>query len=358
MKKFFIPSFSFASLLFLVAGCQGPQSELTLTPVNYEDLSGWQDDKMIEALPAMRKSCQVLLKKNSTTKMITKSDGSGAAHDWRGFCVQLTNDKFHNSAHLRKFLEFHLKPYLISAGDETAGTFTGYYEPILRGSRKKHGPYHTPLYRLPPKSVNYKIPRSRIVAGALKGKGLELVWVDDPVAAFFIQVQGSGRVRLENGQEIRLGYDGQNGYPYFAIGKELIDRGALKSNQVNMHTIRKWLKDHPRQAESVMSKNQSYVFFKEMSGPGPIGSHGVPLTPKRSMAVDRQFISLGSPLWLDTTHPQGSYPRLQRLMMAQDTGGAIKGVVRGDFFWGHGNEAANHAGLMNSKGQLYLLLPR
>lgn len=354
MKNHF---FFFSALLFLITGCQGPQGP-TLTPVHYADLEGWHDDQVIEALPAMKKSCQVLLKKSPTTPMITQADGSGAVHDWQGFCAQLNRKKFYKNSDLRYFLEFHLQPYLVSAGDLATGTFTGYYEPILRGSRKKHGAYQTPLYKLPPKSVNYKIPRSKIVAGALKGKKLELVWVDDPIAAFFIQIQGSGRVRLDNGQEIRLGYAGQNGYPYFPIGKELLDRGALKPGQVNMHTIRKWLKDHPRQAESVMSKNQSYVFFKEISGPGPIGSHGVPLTPKRSMAVDPQFISLGSPIWLHADSPAENNQKLQRLMLAQDTGGAIKGAVRGDFFWGHGAEAANMAGLMNSKGQLYLLLPR
>lgn len=348
----------FPAILLLMVGCQGPTQGPNLTPVDYSEVPGWHEDRMIDALPAMRKSCQVILKKQPTTPMITKTDASGTAHDWQGFCTQLEKHKFANTAKLRYFLESHLRPHLVSAESSAEGTFTGYYEPILRGSRTRKGVYQTPLYRLPGKSVNYKIPRSQIVKGALKGKGLELVWVDDPAAAFFIQIQGSGRVRLENGQEMRLGYAGQNGYPYFPIGKELLDRGALRKGQVNMHTIRKWLKDHPSQAESVMSKNQSYVFFKETSGPGPIGSHGVPLTPKRSMAVDRQFISLGSPVWLDAQAAQPDHPRLQRLMMAQDTGGAIKGVVRGDFFWGHGVEAATAAGLMNSKGQLYLLLPK
>jgi membrane-bound lytic murein transglycosylase A len=290
--------------------------------------------------------------------MMTRSDGSGTVKDWEEFCTKLEKRNFRRHSDLREFLEFHLQPYKISTQESSSGIFTGYYEPILRGSRKKQGIYHVPLYKLPSKSVHYKIPRSQIVAGALRGKNLELVWVDDPIAAFFIQIQGSGRVHLDKGQEIRLGYAGQNGYPYFPIGKELIDRGALKTEQVNMHTIRKWLKDHPRQAESVMSKNQSYVFFREVSGQGPTGSHGVPLTPKRSIAVDPKFIPLGSPLWLQADSPQRGGHKLQRLVLAQDTGGAIKGAIRGDLFWGHGVEAANLAGLMNSKGYLYLLLPR
>lgn len=358
MKKKLSFLLSLTAVLLGVSGCQGPSKGPKLTPVSYSDLNGWEKDQHIDTLPAMRKSCQVLVKKSPSTPMITKEDASGTAHDWQGFCTQLAGHKFPNTTAYKTFLESHLQPYLVSTDSGPEGTFTGYYEPILRGSRTRKGVYQTPLYRLPRKSTNYKVPRAEIVRGILKGKGLELVWVDDPVAAFFLQIQGSGRVRLENGQEIRLGYAGQNGYPYFPIGKDLLDRGILKPGKVNMHTIRQWLKANPRQAESVMSKNQSYVFFKEVKGPGPIGSHGVPLTPKRSIAVDRQFISLGSPLFLDAQSPQTGHPRLQRLMMAQDTGGAIKGAVRGDFFWGHGLEAATAAGLMNSKGQLYLLLPK
>lgn len=291
--------------------------------------------------------------------MVTRADGSGRAGDWFKFCKKLQSNKFKSHKHLRDFLEENVSPYQIAASGNAEGVFTGYYEPILNGSLRRHGKYQTPLYRMPGKGINYKIPRSRIIRGALKGKGLELVWVDNPVEAFFIQVQGSGRIRLDNGREIRLGYAGQNGYPYFPIGKALLDKGVLQHGHVTMQNIKKWLHAHPRQAESIMSQNQSYVFFKINNKPGsPIGSHGIPLTPHRSMAIDRSFISLGTPLWLDATHPDHHKPHLKKLMVAQDTGGAIKGAVRGDYFWGSGSMAATYAGAMNAKGNLYVFLPR
>ncbi len=347
----------FFALALVLVGCS-TKIDRDLEPVTFDQLPGWHQDHQLQALPAMIKSCDVILKKSSGTEMVTGGDGRGSACDWFGFCKKLKAKKFKSSAQLRQFIEAELHLYRLAASGDANGVFTGYYEPILNGSLRRHGKYQTPLYKLP--SKGYKIPRSRIVKGALKGKGLELVWVDDPVDAFFIQVQGSGRVRLDNGREIRLGYAGQNGYPYFAIGKALLDQGELQPGHVTMHSIKKWLRSHPRRAESIMSQNQSYVFFKispNHSG-GPIGSHNVPLTPHRSMAVDRSFVTLGTPLWLDCTHPDHHHKRLQQLLMAQDTGGAIKGAVRGDYFWGSGDKAGYYAGAMNAKGNLYVLLPR
>lgn len=347
----------FLLFIVLLSGCS-IKPERDLTPVSFDDLPGWSRDKQLLALPALKQSCQVILKKSPTTLMVTRGNGTGQASDWFKFCKKLKSNHFKSDRDLRQFLENNLRPYQLAADGNAEGIFTGYYEPILKGSLRRHGVYQTPLYKLPGKNTNYKIPRSKIVKGALKGKGLELVWVDDPVDAFFVQIQGSGRVRLDNGREIRLGYAGQNGYPYFPIGKALLDRGELQPGNVTMQSIKAWLRAHPRQAESIMSKNESYVFFKPMANQGgPIGSHGVPLTPQRSMAVDRSVITLGTPLWLDARHPNHSL-RLQKLMIAQDTGGAIKGAVRGDYFWGSGDKAGHYAGLMNSKGNLFVLLPR
>jgi membrane-bound lytic murein transglycosylase A len=354
MKK----NYFFGLLAILLTGCS-TKVERQLIPVSFSELPGWRKDTQLQALPAMQRSCTVILKKSADTAMLTRGGGHGQASDWFKFCRQLQSRNFKSNTGFRHFLEAHLHPYQISASGNSDGVFTGYYEPILNGSLRRHGKYQTPLYKLPGKGINYKIPRAKIVKGALKGKKLELVWVDDPVEAFFIQIQGSGRVRLDNGRELRLGYAGQNGHPYFPIGKTLVDRGYLQPDQVTMQSIKKWLRTHPRQAESIMSTNQSYVFFKIIhTQAGPIGSHGVPLTPQRSMAVDRSFISLGTPLWLNTTHPNHYQPNLQKLMVAQDTGGAIKGVVRGDYFWGSGNNAGNYAGKMNSKGNLFILLPK
>lgn len=351
-------NYSAVCLSFLLAGCS-TKVERDLTQVSYDSLPGWKKDKQLLALPAMLRSCTVILKKSPGTPMLTRRDSSGSAKDWFRFCKKLQSKQFHTHKEFREFIESNLQPYQVSASGNHQGVFTGYYEPILKGSLRRHGVYQTPLYRLPGKGVGYKVPRSKIVKGALKGKKLELVWVSDPVDAFFMQIQGSGRIRLENGKELRLGYAGQNGYPYFPIGKELLDRGILAQGQVSMQAIKKWLHSHPRQAESVMSKNQSYVFFSILKSPeGPIGSHGVPLTPHRSLAIDRNFITLGTPLWLDATHPNHRQPHLQKLMVAQDTGGAIKGAVRGDYFWGSGTKAGQYAGAMNASGHIYILLPK
>src|SRR6185295_10813052 len=203
--------------------------------------------------------------------------------------------------------------------------------------------------------------RKAIDEGALAGRGLELVWVDDPVDAFFLEIQGSGRIVLPDGEQIRVGYAGQNGYVYSAIGRELLKRGVLTKEQLSMQSIREWLEANPDEGRDVMRTNASYVFFRELSEEGPVGSLGVVLTPERSLAVDPLFVPLGVPVWIDTTIPAGApggARPLQRLLVAQDTGGAINGPVRGDVFWGPGDEAAATAGSMRQPGRLWLLLPK
>jgi membrane-bound lytic murein transglycosylase A len=204
--------------------------------------------------------------------------------------------------------------------------------------------------------------RREIEAGALSGRKLEIVWVDDPVGAFFLHVQGSGRVRLADGGELRLGYAAQNGHPYTAIGRELIDRGELRSEDVSLQTIRAWLEAHPGQARELMERNASYVFFQQVKGEGPLGAQGVPLTPGRSLAVDLNFVPLGVPLWLVAGAPsplEGEPDRkLRRLVVTQDTGGAIRGPIRGDVFWGFGEEAEAIAGRMKHRGRYWMLLPK
>ena len=202
--------------------------------------------------------------------------------------------------------------------------------------------------------------RAGIDAGALDGRRLEIVYVDDPVDAFFLHIQGSGRVLLDSGEELRLGYAAQNGHGYFAIGRELIRRGALTRETVSMQSIRAWLASHPDQAAEVMELNGSYVFFRELQGAGPIGAGGVALTPERSLAVDRRFIPLGAPVWLDAAAPvaEGGDRTLRRLLVAQDTGGAIKGAVRGDLYFGTGDAAGSRADTVNAPGRMWVLLPR
>ncbi len=199
--------------------------------------------------------------------------------------------------------------------------------------------------------------RAEVDDGALDGRGLELLWVDDPVDAFFLQIQGSGRVRLAEGGWVRVGFAGHNGHPYRSIGRVLIERGELDAESASLDGIRAWLRDHPEQARALMAENARYVFFRELPGDGPVGAEGTVLTPGRSLAVDRRFVPLGVPVWVDAADPAGRAAPVRRLLVAQDTGGAIRGPVRGDLYWGTGEAAGRIAGRMRHRGTYYLLLP-
>ena len=200
--------------------------------------------------------------------------------------------------------------------------------------------------------------RAEILSGALKGRELEILWAADPVDLFFLHIQGSGRVRLPDGSHVRVGYAGRNGRRYTSIGRELVAMGEMALKDVTAPAIRDWLRAHPAAGTALMNKNESYVFLRVVEGEGPIGAQGVPLSPGRSLAVDRAFMPMGMPVWLDTTDPLRENTPMRFLVVAQDTGSAIKGPVRGDVFWGFGEEAARRAGLMKQKGQYYLLLPK
>jgi membrane-bound lytic murein transglycosylase A len=285
-----------------------------------------------------------------------------------------------DDASARAFFETWFRAYAVAGADGENGLFTGYYEAELHGALHRGGRYQTPLYARPHDLLtadlgafktewkgqhltgkvegNHFVPyddRASIAKGSLKARAKVLAWVDDPADAFFLAVQGSGRVRLANNHVLRLGYDQANGRAYVAIGRALADSGALQ-RPVTMQAIRVYLAAHPDRAAEVMNLNPSYVFFRTLKGDQPIGAEGVELTPLRSLATDPAFIALGSPVWLDTTDGKGA--SLQRLMIAQDTGGAIKGAVRGDVFWGYGADAEAQAGAMQSRGQYFVLLPK
>ncbi|MGQ9366284.1 murein transglycosylase A [Azospirillum sp. ST 5-10] len=355
---------------------------LTLTRVAYEALPGWSADRVAEAVPALARSCATL-KGKPDDRPVGPDGVAGTVADWRPPCERLAALPPGDDATARAFFEEWFTPYAAANGEERAGLFTGYYEVELRGSRTPNLDFPAALYRRPPDLVTVDLAafsdrwkgeriagrvvdgalkpyedRAAIEAGALKGKGLELLWVDDPIGAFFLQIQGSGRITLRDGSQVRVGYDGQNGHRYFAIGKALIDRGALTREEVSLQSIRDWLRAHPAEADGVMNLNPSYVFFRELGGEGPTGAQGVTLTAGRSLAVDRRFVPYGVPVWLDAEDPLDGGARLQRLLIAQDTGGAIRGPVRGDVFWGYGDEAERRAGAMKSRGGYFLLLPR
>jgi membrane-bound lytic murein transglycosylase A len=331
-------------------------SGFQLLPASFSDLPDWRTDQQGPALVAFQKSCAKINARSSGSSM-----GGGGPFGWIGHwqeaCAAASRVRS-DDQRARAFFEQWFIPYRVESAGSDEGLFTGYYEPVLNGSWSPSPRYHVPLYR-PAGPKGAKLPsRSQIVGGALSGRGLELVWVDDPIAAFFLQIQGSGRVRLPDGQMLRLGYAGQNGHSYFPIGRELLRRGEIAPEEMSMQAIRTWLLANPDEAPALMNLNPSYVFFRVLDGDGPVGAQGVALTAGRSLAVDPSFVPYGVPIWLDTTDPLQDSAPLRRLVVAQDTGGAIKGPIRGDVFWGVGDEAEARAGLMKQPGRYYLLLPR
>ena len=362
--------------------------EIILKKTSFNKINGWKGDNHDLAVSAFLKSC-VIFKKQP----IHKSLGAfGSLYgDWSKSC-EAANALSPGSADLaRQFFENYFQPYLVTYNLVSEGLFTGYFEIELNGSWLRKGSYTTPIFSRPPELVDAHLgdfkaelkgqnlsgkivggrfvpfeDRETIVSGALSGRGIELIWVDSPIDAFFLHIQGSGRVIMDDGSIIRIGYAARNGHKYYSIGKELIKMGELTPDRVSMQSIRSWLMSNPKDAAKLMAKNKSFIFFQVKAGAitplddkqGPIGAQGVSLTPERSIAVDRRFIPLGVPLWLDTTDPINLGDPLRRLVIAQDTGSAITGAIRGDLFWGFGSLAATKAGLMKQKGRYFVLLPK
>jgi membrane-bound lytic murein transglycosylase A len=348
-------------LLALALGHDSGPRRFNLVPVGFDRLSGWSDDQVAASIPPFLKSCARLLKREDAAALdaTTMSADFGRVGDWRPLCNEAEALPAGDDAAARRFFENQFVPLAVLDYATAAGLFTGYFEIELKGSQRRHDRYQTPLYRKPPDLGAKQQPtRAEIEDGAFAGRGLELVWVEDPVDVFFLQTQGSGRVELGDGGSIRVGYDGQNGYPYVPVGRLLIERGLMPREKVTMASIRAWMKQNPAAGAALRRENPSYVFFRKISGDGPIGAEGVGLTPRRSIAIDRAFIPLGVPIWLEAEERFAPAAMVRRLVIAQDTGGAIKGPVRGDVFWGTGSAAGSRAGEMNAEGRYYLLLPR
>ncbi len=335
------------SALSLLAACapRGPD-RLTLAPARFADLPGWDQDDLAGALAAFNRSCALVLSPNQPPETPLGPNGvAGTVADWQGPCAAAAPLGDADAAAQRQFFETWFTPYKAGNNGRTDGLFTGYYEPELRGARQPGGTYTTPLLRRPPDLVMVDLglfrpawrgeriagrvidgrlkpieSRSAIEHGALDGQHLAFLWVQDPVDAFFLQIQGSGRIRLPDDSLVQIGYDGQNGQPYVSIGRLLVERGVLDRDGVSMQAIRAWIEANPAAGAALMAENPSYVFFREIQGEGPVGTQGVVLTAGRSLAVDRDFVPLGVPVWLDAEDDTG---RVQRLMVAQDTGGAI-----------------------------------
>ena len=342
---------------------------LQLSPVRFADLPGWSQDELGQALPAFQASCARL---STLGPEATVGPGAIAGHgrDWAPLCQEASSL---DPAAARQFFEQRFRPWRLSnAADGDSGLLTGYYQPEVAGSLTRQTGFEVPLYRRPPDLVDASFgamtagrlvdgklepyySRAEIDAGALAGRGLELLWLADAIDAFFVSIQGSALVGLPDGRTLRIGVAATNGRTYVAIGRALVASGEIPADQVSLQTIRAWLRAHPAQALSVMESNPRYVFFREVPGAGPVGSAGVPLTPGRSLAVDPAYLAYGLPVYVDSRDVQGR--SLQRLTLAQDSGGGIKGPLRADFDWGAGAAAEEEAGAMKSPARFYLLLP-
>ena len=341
-------------------------AEKPLQPASWADLPGWGDDNLVTTFDAFVASCKVLAKQSL----------------WSSVCAAAPSASRDN---LRAWFEAQLQPWkLVNADGAREGLLTGYYEPIIKASRKKDKNYRYPIFSVPDDLITvdlseiYPELKNMRLRGRIEGKKLlpfysraewtkeetrransAIMWTNDAIDLFFLQIQGSGQVDLIDGQRVRISYADQNGHPYRPVGKWLAEQGEMKIEQTSMQGIKAWATANPKRANELLNTNPSVVFFREMpiEGGGPPGALGVALTPERSIAVDARVTPLGSPVWLATTRPS-SDDVLQRLMLAQDTGGAIRGPVRADFYWGSGPDAGAQAGRMKQKGQMWVLLPK
>lgn len=351
-----------------------------LEPTSFDRIAGWREADHRSALATFKRSCAEI--EASGRAFQRKVVYGGTKRDWLAICARLKS-----SADPRMFFEEAFTPLIVRDPARPEGLFTGYYEPEAEGSLKPGGEYKVPVYAKPGDLVAFDAKTSKRVGlaygrladggpqgyftrreieeGALKGQGLELVWLKDWADAFFIQVQGSGRVRLPNGNVMRLAYAAKTGQPYTAIGGILVERGIIARADMSMQAIRAWMRRNPKDARALMWENKSFVFFRQVTVDdqrlGPPGAQQVALTPLHSLAIDRSLWVFGTPIWLDTQAPKGEAGTLEpfrSLMVAQDTGTAIKGHARGDVFWGAGDEAALTAGHMKSPGLMIVLLPK
>ena len=373
---------SLATLAALLGACvtqpSGPPElpAVQWRPVALSDLPDWGTDRVEDAWRPLVAGCSVLLAREATSP------------GWRDACTAATARGPDDAAAARAFFEGHFTAYEVRTADSSTALVTGYYEPLLHGSRKRDERFRYPLYAPPMDLLTidlsgvYPELADKRLRGRLEGRrvvpywtradiedgkaslaGSELLYVDDALAAFLLQVQGSGRVELPDGSRVRIGYADQNGWPYRSVGRVLVERGELKLEQVSMQSIQQWAREHPQALPELLAQNPSYVFFREVVvdssavGDGPIGTLGVPLAAGRAIAVDPHFIPLGASVFIATTWPSSGQP-LNRLMLAQDTGGAIRGPLRADFFWGFGNEAEREAGRMRQAGRMWLLWPK
>ncbi len=314
----------------------GQAADPRVTVLTFDQLSGWEEDNLDQALKVFQSTC---------TDMKDP--------DWSSLCALAQEQK---SA--RTFFELFFRPTLIEDG--APALFTGYFEPELDGSLTRTDRFDIPIYRKPPelRRGSVWLSRSEIEESAvLEGRGLEIAWVDDPVEAFFLQIQGSGRINLQDGSSIRVGYSAANGHNYRSIGEELVRRGVYKPHQVSAQVLRSWVGRNPQEGKELLQVNPSFVFFRKLAGLaddlGPLGAMNRPITAMRTIAVDPRFTPLGAPVWIEKAGSRA----MNRLMIAQDTGSAIKGAQRADIFFGTGDAAGRRAGKIRDPGRMIVLMP-
>ncbi len=351
-----------------------------LKPVTFSQLKGWSESDHHLALQAFQRSAVEML--STATGFKREAGFGGQREDWLEACTAAADATAPTA-----FFERHFQPFAVTDHLRPQGLFTGYYEPLLRGALHESPDYPVPVYGKPPDLVSFTAQetqatglsygrrlngqplaydtREHIEQGSLRDKTDVICWLSDWVDAFFMHVQGQGRVALDDGSYVRLSYAGKSGHPYSGIGHVLVERGVAPQEKMSMQVLRDWMAQHPKEARTLMWHNKSYIFFQptEVKDPslGGIGAAKVNLTPLHSLAVDRAHWMFGTPLWINTSLPpevQNGNAPIQRLMIAQDTGSAIKGIIRGDFFWGWGASASDIAGHMKSAGTLTALLPK
>ena len=333
----------------------------------FSEFENWNKDDQLKSFDTFKKSCDKILSQNMTQYAT-----------WISVCQKAVSSKLKTSGEARLFFEYNFIPYQIIYNHIDTGVFTGYYEPTMKGSLVKTLQYTVPIYKTPKDLV--KIPkddgtfsfgryiddkfvpyysREEISKGNLFKKTDILVWVKSKVDRAFLQIQGSGRIETDSG-DVLLGYDSQNGHSYKPIGKYLLDNNYIPLKKMSMQSIKAWLNKNKDKIDDVLNYDPSFVFFRHINAKNAIGAQGVELTPGYSMAIDDMFYPYGVPMWLETDYFEDNHTTatsLNRLMIAQDTGGAIRGAIRGDIFWGHGKQAEFNAGHMNNKGKLWILLP-
>ena len=352
-------------------------ADIRLQAQSFKSLPGWKNDQQNQAIGALKKSCHKLLKRRCTGSASMTCEVS-----WQNTCRKVVKLGSLSANSARQFIENNFIPYQITDNGNKTGLFTGYYEPTVLASFKRTPYFGVPIYGKPRNltkttidgkrrtriKVNgqYKMMPSRAEISASKNllpNTPVIAWVHSKVDRAFLQIQGSGSLLMPNASRIMLGYAGQNGHPYRPIGRYLLKAGALKPGSITMQSIRKWLDDNPKKVTQVLNYDPSFVFFRLVKSDQPIGAQGIALTPERSLAIDRRYYPLGAPMWLSTELPalpdiNQSSKKWQQLLIAQDTGGAIKGPIRGDVFWGEGKRASMLAGHLQAQGQLWILLPK